>query len=166
MEYAIRVGDEVITGSTSTMKIKAMTYIKEDYREMVATVTASFAAVSVILMIVSGIVVMIILSILMASTIRKQYKELGIMKGIGYTSKELKFRMAARIIPPTIIAVLIGTILSILLLGSLEMLVAKITVSVISVVVTDIAILLFTFGCAYKAAGKIGKISVYELMTE
>ena len=166
MEYAIRVGDEVITGSTSTMKIKSMTYVKEDYKEMVATVTASFAAVSVILMIVSAIVVMIILSILMASTIRKQYKELGIMKGIGYTSKELKFQMAARIIPPTIIAVLIGTILSILLLGSLEMLLAKITVSVISVVVTDIVILLFTFGCAYKAAGKIGKISVYELMTE
>ena len=46
------------------------------------------------------------------------------------------------------------------------MLLAKITVSVISVVVTDIVILLFTFGCAYKAAGKIGKISVYELMTE
>ena len=166
MEYAIRVGDKVITGSTNTMKIKSMSFVKDDYSEQAAGLTTSFAAVAVVLMVVSAIVVMIILSILMASTIRKQYRELGIMKGLGYTSKELKFQMAAKIIPPTIFAVVIGSVLSVLLLGVVEMFVARIAVSVLSVVITDILILLFCFGCAYKAAGKIGKISVYELMTE
>ena len=109
---------------------------------------------------------MIILSILMASTIRKQYRELGIMKGLGYTSKELKFQMAFKIIPPTVIAVIIGTVISFLMFNLLTGLIAKITVSIISIVIVDVFILVFCFICAYLSAKKIGKISVYELMTE
>ena len=88
------------------------------------------------------------------------------MKGLGYTSRELKFQMAFKIIPPTIFAVIAGSILSMLLIGLMEMFVAKITISIVSVVLTDLLILMFCFICAYIAARKIGKISVYELITE
>lgn len=166
MEYAVRVGDEVITGSTSTMKIKSMTYVKEEYGEMAADMTTAFAAIAIVLMMVSAIVVMLILSILMTSTIRKQYKEIGIMKGLGYTSGELKFQMAFRMIPPTVLAVISGSIFSMMLFRLVEMFVAKIAFSILSIVIVDLFILAFCFACAYKAAGKIEKISVYELMTE
>ncbi len=166
MEYSIRVGDEVITDSTSTMKIKSLTHTKNEYREMAAETMSSFAAVAVIMMVVAAMVVTIILSILMASNIRKQYKEIGIMKALGYTSRELKFQMAARIIPPTIFAIMIGSALSILFLGVIEMFVAKVSISIVSIIIVDILVLLFCFVSAYRAAGKIGKISVYELMTE
>ncbi len=166
MEYAIRVGDEVIIGSTSNMKIRSLEYTLEYYKDIMDMLSQTFAAVSIALMIMSAIVVMIILSILMASTIRKQYRELGIMKGLGYTSKELKFQMAFKIIPPTVIAVIIGTVISFLMFNLLIGLIAKITVSIISIVIVDVFILVFCFICAYLSAKKIGKISVYELMTE
>ena len=117
-------------------------------------------------MIASAIVVTIIFSILMASTIRKQYRELGVMKGLGYTSRELKFQMAFRIFPPTLFAVIVGSIISVLLLGVFESFVARITVSLAGLLITDLIILLFCFASAYIAARKIRKISVYELMTE
>ena len=107
-----------------------------------------------------------VLSILMASTIRKQYRELGIMKGMGYTSKELMFQMAFKIIPVALVAVAVGTVLSILLMGIVNAFVAKISLSAGKIIIMDIAILVFCFICAYTSARRIKKISVYELITE
>ena len=118
------------------------------------------------MMVASGIIVMLMLAILMASTIRKQYRELGIMKSLGYTSKELMFQMAFRIIPVAFLAVVMGTLLSFPLLGVVGAIVCEIEVSIVGVIITDLAILTFCFGSAYLNARKIEKISAYELITE
>ena len=166
MEYAIRVGDETITGSTSLMKIRTLTFEREENEEIVNMLLVSFASVAVAMMLVSAIVVILILSILMASTIRKQYRELGIMKGLGYTSRELKFQLAFRIVPVSVLAVILGTLLSILLMQVVNVYVCKIIVSAFSIIMMDIAILAYCFICAYISARRIKKISVYELISE
>ena len=166
MEYAITIGDTTIESSTSLMKIESVSFVKADYMEMLDQFCVIFKVLSVVLSIVCAIVVMIILSILMESTIRKQYRELGIMKGIGYTSKELMYQMAMRIVPTAIVAVAIGSFVSVALAGAIEMVLAKIAVSIATVLITDAAILAFTFFAAYRGAKKIKDISVYELMTE
>ena len=166
MEYAIRVGDQVITGSTSAMKIQKLTFVLEENREIAGMLCVSFAGISIGMMVASGIIVMLMLAILMASTIRKQYRELGIMKSLGYTSKELKFQMAFRIIPVAFVAVVMGTLLSIPLMSVVGAFVCKIEVSVVSIVFMDLAILAFCFGSAYVSARRIEKISAYELITE
>ena len=166
IEYAIRVGDELITGSTAAMSIKKLTFVKEENREIAGMLVTSFAGISGIMMVISAVIVTIMLSILMASTIRKQYRELGIMKGLGYTSKELMFQMAFRIIPAAFMAVVIGTGLSLLLMGVVDTYVAKIAVSASGTVVMDIVIMAFCFVSAYISARRIKKITVYELITE
>ncbi|MBO5985739.1 MAG: ABC transporter permease [Lachnospiraceae bacterium] len=166
MEYAIRVGDQVITGSTSAMKIQKLTFVQEENREIASMLCIVFAGVSIGMMVASGIIVMLMLAILMASTIRKQYRELGIMKSLGYTSKELMFQMAFRIIPVAFLAVVMGTLLSFPLLGVVGAIVCEIEVSIVGVIITDLAILTFCFGSAYLNARKIKKISAYELITE
>ena len=166
MEYAIRVGDKTISGSTSLMKIKTLTFERQENEEIANMLLVSFAGIAVALMLVSAIVVVLILSILMASTIRKQYRELGIMKGLGYTSRELKFQLAFRIMPVSVLAVILGTVLSILLMQVVNAYVCKIIVSAFSIILMDIAILLYCFICAYISARRIKKISVYELISE
>ena len=166
MEYAICVGDRVITGSTSLMKIKTLTFEREEMEEIANMLLVSFAGIAAIMMIVSGIVVILILSILMASTIRRQYKELGIMKGLGYTSRELKFQLAFRIVPVALLAVILGTVLSLLLIEVVNAYVCKVMISALTVVLLDIAILFYCFICAYISARRIKKISVYELISE
>ena len=166
MEYAIKVGDQTISGSTSLMKIKSLTFEREENEEIANMLLVSFAGIAVIMMLISAVVVILILSILMASTIRKQYRELGIMKGLGYTSRELKFQLAFRIVPVAILAVILGTVISILLMGGVNAFVCKIIVSPFSIVLMDIAILAYCFICAYISARRIKKISVYELISE
>lgn len=166
MEYAISVGDKIITGSTSLMKIKTLTFEREEVEEVADMLLVSFAGIAGIMMAVSAIVVSLILSILMASTIRRQYKELGIMKGLGYTSRELKFQLAFRIVPVAVLAVILGTVLSILLIGVVNAFVCKVIVSASSIILMDTAVLLYCFICAYISARRIKKISVYELISE
>ena len=62
MEYAIRIGDQIITGSTSLMKIKTLTFVREEMKEIVDMLFISFAGIVVIMMLVSAIVVILILS--------------------------------------------------------------------------------------------------------
>ena len=166
MEYAITIGDVTIESGTNLMKIESIDFTREDYEEILDQLCVIFKVLSVVLSIVCAVVVMIILSILMESTIRKQYRELGIMKSIGYTSKELMRQMAMRIVPTAIIAVAVGTLASVALTKAIEMMLAKLVVSGAVVIVTDVAILAFTFFAAYRGAKKIKNISVYELMTE
>ena len=166
MEYAIRVGDQVITGSTAAMKIKEMTFVLEENEEIAHMLCVSFAGISVIMMVISAVTVILMLAILMASTIRNQYRELGIMKGIGYTSKELMLQMAFRIIPVAVMGVTVGTVLAILLMQVVNAFVAKVSLSAPAILAMDLAILAFTFACAFISAGRIKKISVYELITE
>lgn len=166
MEYAIRVGDRVITGSTSAMKIQKLTFVREENREIAGMLCMVFAGVSIGMMVASGIIVILMLAILMASTIRKQYRELGIMKSLGYTSGELMFQLAFRIIPVAFLAVVMGTLLSIPLMGVVGAFVCKIEVSPVGIMIMDLAILVFCFGCAYVNARRIKKITAYELITE
>ena len=148
------------------MKIRKLTFVKEENQEIASMLCISFAGISIGMMIASGVIVILMLAILMASTIRKQYRELGILKSLGYTSRELMFQMAFRIIPVAFLAVVIGTFLSIPLMGIVGAFVCKIEVSVIGILFMDLAILAFCFGCAYVSARRIKKISAYELITE
>ncbi len=166
MEYAIRVGDKMISGSTSLMKIKNLTFEREVNEEIADMLLVSFAGIAAIMMIVSAVIVILILSILMASTIRKQYRQLGIMKGLGYTSRELKFQLAFRIVPVAVLAVILGTVLTILLMGIVNAFVCKVIISAYSIVLMDIVILIYCFVCAYISARRIKRISVYELISE
>jgi len=166
VEYAIRVGDQIITGSTSAMKIQKLTFVREENHEIASMLCIVFAGVSIGMMVASGIIVTLMLAILMASTIRKQYRELGIMKSLGYTSRELMFQMAFRIIPVAFLAVVMGTFLSIPLMGVVGAFVCEIEISVVGIIFMDLAILAFCFGCAYVNARKIKGISAYELITE
>ena len=148
------------------MRIDKLTFQRADYAEIMDQFGSVIGTVTTSLTIVAAAVVMIILSILMENTIRKQYRELGIMKGLGYTSRELMFQMSFRIVPVAVIAALVGTFLSFVSMGLIEMVLGKLSVSVPAVAVVVICVLLFCFLCAYTGARKIKKISVYELMTE
>lgn len=166
MEYAIEYDGQVISGSTNTMRITSLSYERAELEEMMSMLSMVFAVISIAFMAVAAIVVMIILSILMNTMIRKQYRELGIMKSMGYTSGELMFQLAFKLVPTALIAVILGTAVSYLLLSLIEPVLAKVTVSGISVLIVDLAILVFCFICAYLSSKKIKKISVRELMTE
>ena len=166
VEYAIQVGDQVITGNSSSFMVRSIICYGDILRTQLAGTQAAISALTVIFIILAAVVVMIILFILMESSVRKQRRDLGIMKGMGYTSRELMLQLAARIMPASVCSVILGTVTGVLGTNLLTSIFGKIDINLPAVLLLDIALLVFCFGCAYFGARKIKKISVYELMTE
>ena len=166
VEYAVRVGDQVITGGSKEIKIQSFLNLPELLESLMVKISTAVSLTTRLFMGISALVVMMILWILMESEIRRQRRELGIMKGMGYTSKELMLQLAFRIMPTALVAVIIGTLLAVGATALLVSFIGNVPVNLPAVLLLDCCILGFCFGCAYLGAGKIRKISVYELMTE
>ena len=166
VEYAIQVGDQMITGNSNDFRIRSFLCINDIIKTQLANTSAAIGASTGAFMLISAVVVMIVLFILMESTVKKQRRELGIMKSMGYTSRELMFQLACRIMPAAFIGVVIGTWLSIRITALYTSFLGRVSVNTPAVIVLACGILVFCFVCAYAGARKIKKISVCELMTE
>jgi ABC-type antimicrobial peptide transport system permease subunit len=166
VEYAIQYGDTVISGNSSGFLIKSVMNIGDILDTQLSGLATAIEIMTTLFMVISALVVMIILFILMESSIRRQRKEFGIMKGMGYTSKELMLQLAFRIMPAALFSVIFGTVISIVAISFITGYIGNISINIPAVIVMDIVLLLFCFGCAYFGARKIKKISVCELMTE
>ena len=90
------------------------------------------------------------------------------MKAMGYTSKNLMQQIAFRIMPIAVVAVIIASACSVLLMDlfGLAMFSVFLEVNYWIMIPIDICILLFCYLVTYISAGKIKEISVTELMTE
>lgn len=166
VEYAIRSGDTVITGSSSGIRIRDFLNFPDLLGAYMKNLSAAVSVTTKVFMLLAAAVVMMILTILMSSEIRRKRRELGIMKSMGYTAKELMLQLAFQIVPAVIAATVIGTAISVLAVRLLIGMIGAVPINLPAVLLLDLAIIAFCFGCAYLGARKIKKISVYELMTE
>jgi len=166
VEYAIQSGDTVIKGSSSGFIIGSVINLGGVIKTQLAGTAKAISALTTVLMLLSALVVMIILFILMETSIKRQRKEFGVMKSMGYTSRELMLQLAFRIMPAAFISVAVGTAFSVIAVKLFASFIGVIETNMAAVFFMDAVLLLFCFICAYAGARKIKKISVYELMTE
>lgn len=168
VDYALRVGDRLITGNSRQFVMKEL----QSYRDLIksqldpiSNITRMFTGVGALAI---GVVVAVILGIIASSNVKKRRKELGIMKSLGYSSKDLMTQIAISIMPVTIISVILASVAAILInkVFWFKVFGADIKTSIPVLCLTDLALIAFTFVMTYIGAGKIRKISVNELMTE
>lgn len=169
INYAIKIGDQMISGGTGKMRIMEVTSFDELLGAQLGGICRLSQVFSLILAVVVAIIISVILNFLISSTIRRQRKQLGIEKAMGYTTKDIKKQLVMRLMPVIIPGVILGTILSIPMTeffiistfgqGSLQ-------ARYLLLVPTAILVLLFTYGSAWVSADKVKKVSVTELMTE
>lgn len=168
VDYAIRVGDTLISGNSSRFVIKEMSSAKDlakSQMKSIAAVTKTFSFWAVIFI---AVVVAVILGIIATSAVKRQRRELGIMKSMGYTSRDLMIQLTLRIFPVTIISSCIAAVLSVRIQRLFWMAAfgVQIPESLPLIIGTAAAFVLFCLIVTYISAGSIRKISVTELMTE
>lgn len=168
VDYTIRIGDKIISGNSNKHMIKNVTNWDGMVKVQMASIAESVKLMSIFAVILVAIVVTVILGIITSSNVKRQRQSLGIMKGLGYSSKDLMTQMALKIMPVTIVSVIISGFLGIVVnkifwmsgFGSI----AKTNVPVL--IVMEILLVAFCYIVTYISAGKVKKISVTELMTE
>ena len=168
VDYTIRIGDKIISGNSKKHMIKNVANWDGMINVQMASIAESVKLMSIFSVILVTIVVAVILGIITSSNVKRQRQSLGIMKGLGYSSKDLMTQMALKIMPVTIVSVIISGFLGIVVnkvfwmsgFGSI----AKTNVPVL--IVMEILLVAFCYIVTYISAGKVKKISVTELMTE
>lgn len=167
IEYSIQIGDKTISGSSESFAIKNVQDIKHVLQTQMGGIFSTISLTSWSLMGIAAVVSAIIIIALMEQAVRRQRKELGIMLGLGYTTKELMVQLEIRIMPAVIVATILGTVgAAAVLHAAMDIMVGTTPIHIPMMIVTIIIMILFCFGCAYVGAGRIKKISVTELMTE
>lgn len=167
VEYSIEIDGKTISGTSDSFVIKNVQSLSHIMQTQVGGYFKAISATSWVLMGLAGVVSMIIIIALMEQTIRRQRKELGIMLGLGYTTKELMVQLAMRIMPAAVFAIILGTFGAVALFGAvMEMMVGTAVVNIPMLAAAVLIMTLFCFTSAYIGAGRIKKISVTELMTE
>ncbi len=168
VDYAIRIGDTIISGNSSRFVIKDISSMKDlskSQMESIAAVTKTFSFGAVIFI---AFVVAVILGIIAASAVKRQRRELGIMKSMGYTSRDLMIQLTLRILPVTIISSCIAAVLSVWVQRAFWMAAfgVQIPESLPLMIGTAASLVLYCLIVTYISAGSIRKISVTELMME
>ncbi len=168
LDYAIQIGDTVITGDNSNVQIRSISNMREFLDSALGSACRSYAAAVFLFALLSMIVTVTILLILTASVIRDQRRAFGIMKSIGYTNRELIFQLLFRIIPAAVIAVMIGTVIVILFVNTawFQLNLLPIPVNYRAILCMDCVILLFCTVSTLIGAAKVREVSVCELMSE
>lgn len=166
VEYAIMIDGEEIKGSSSIFKIESCISLKEILETQTGGAIKAFKNGSGMFMLISVMVIMIIMFMIMTSNVKKMRHELGIYKGLGYTSRELMLQLSLRIVPTLMIGVGLGTALGVAGINLTYNILGKLEYRPLAILLVDLLIILFAFVSAYLGAGKIRKISVCELVSE
>ncbi|MCR5356224.1 MAG: ABC transporter permease [Lachnospiraceae bacterium] len=168
VDYAVMIGDKLITGNSRPYVIKEVSSWRGIIKSQMGPVSQTFKTFTLLSALLIGFIVAVILSIIAASAVRRQRMSLGIMKGLGYSSKDLMKQMALRMMPVIIISLVIASVATVFFNRffwfAIVGLLPKTNITVI--ILTDIVLVLFCYFVTYLGAGKIRKISVTELMTE
>lgn len=168
VDYAIRIGDQLISGNSRNFVIKEITTYQGIIKSQMAPIAEVTKKYTLIAAVLITVVIAVILAILSSSNVRRQRHSLGIMKSLGYSSHDLMTQMALKILPVTLLSVLIASVCVVLInrvfWTALFGVVASTNIPVI--VIGDIGLILFCYAVTYFSAGRIKKISVTELMTE
>ena len=167
-DYAIRIGDTMISGNSSRFVIKEMSSMKDLARSQMESIAGVTKTVSFWAVIFIAVVVAVILGIIAASAVKRQRRQLGIMKSMGYTSRDLMIQLTLRILPVAIVSSMIAAVLSIQVQRAFWM--ASFSVNIpekpVLIIGTAAALAAFCLIVTYISAGSIRNISVTELMTE
>ncbi len=168
VDYAIKIGDTVISGNSERFILRDISSTLDLFEGQVGPVAAGIKTVSVVAVSFSVAVAAIILNVLAGTTVRRKRKELGIMKAMGYTSKDLMQQIALHIMPIACVAVIIASVCSVYLMNAFGFVMFGVIMNVNYWIMApiDLCILLFCYLVTYISAGKVKAISVTELMAE
>ena len=168
VDYAIRIGDRMITGNSRDFVINELRSWRGNIKAQMEPVAKTTKTFSFIAAVGIALIVAVILVIIASSNVRRQRHSLGIMKSLGYSSKDLMQQTALKFMPVIVVSMIPASICSVYLnrifWSAIFGTVAQ--SSPVTIIVTDLMMILFCYLVTYIGAGRIRKISATELMTE
>lgn len=137
---------------------------------------ASFEMIAALMLVISLtislVVILLVLYLLIKSLLQNKQKEYGILKALGYSSKDLILQTALSFMPSIILSVVIFSIVSYFLINPYMNLIminfglmkCTFVIPIVGLVLIGIGLIVTSFGFAVLESRKIKKIEPYKLL--
>ncbi|MDE7400457.1 MAG: ABC transporter permease [Clostridia bacterium] len=141
--------------------------------EAAATVYVSLMTIIVIaILVLSAIIIAFVLYLLVRTMLNNKKRDYGILKSLGFTTRQLILQTALSFMPAIIISTVVGLIISALVinpltalfLGSLGIVKCTFNIPFVFITVAGIALILLAFGIACLLSLKVKKIAPRALL--
>ena len=147
------------------------------YRQQRSTENTPVFAVSfiVVLMILLSIAtVLLVIRLLLKTVFIKKEREFGIKKAVGFTSTQLRYQLSLSLMPTTVTAAVLGSLLGYFLLNPLFTLIlggygvknADLLLQPMMIVISAAAVTAMVFVFSFVMSGRMKKLSAYKLIQE
>lgn len=153
--------------------ISTMNYV-ESMSSAMNMYVSLIVIICIIIIIITLLLIYLILYIVISTIIMRRKQELGIFKALGYENKELVRQLVGGFIPCTIIATILGLIISKMFMGNMYNTIFKsvgaykvsFEYPIIVFIIIVVLLIISTITIAMQLAKKIKKISVYSLIKD
>lgn len=153
--------------------ISTMNYV-ESMDSAMNMYVSLISIICIVIIVITLLLIYLILYIVISSIITKRKQELGIFKAIGYENKQLVKQLVGGFIPSTIIATILGFVLSKIFMSKICIAIFKAVGAykvsfeypIIVFLIIVILLILSTIFIATILAKKIKKIAVYSLIKD
>ncbi|MBD5390906.1 ABC transporter permease, partial [bacterium] len=141
--------------------------------EGAAGVYVSLMTIIVIaIFVISSVIIAFVLFLLVRTMLNNKKKEYGILKSMGFTSRQLILQTALSFMPTIVISVIIGLTISsfiinpltALFLSDIGIVKCTFTLPISFIVLSGVLLVLFAFGLLCLLSLKIKKISPYQIL--
>lgn len=158
---------EAFDGSINTT-INIRTTVESGARVYVALMTIIVIAI----LILSAIIIAFVLYLLVRTMLNNKKHDYGILKSLGFTTKQLVFQTATSFMPAIIISTIVGLIVNCIIINpllslffsSLGILKCSFTIPIGFIAIAGIVIILLSFGIACLLSLKVKKIAPRTLL--
>ena len=148
--------------------------IDEQFANGVASFADIFSLVGVAILIVSAFIVVLVLYFVIAATIVRKHRDLGIQKAIGYTTGNLMNQISLAFSFPILLGVAAGAVLGALAvnpimamgLRPMGVMQANLIINMPWAIATSAVIVVLAYVISMLVTWRIRKISAYKLVTE
>ena len=169
VDEVIRKAEEICGGNiTSTDNQYRFQHSEEN------TPVVAIGVIVMIQMLLNVVVVLLVIRLLLKTVFIKREKEFGIKKAIGFTSGQLRIQLSLSLMPVTVIAAVLGSVLGYfminpvftLVLGGYGLKKADLITKPVLMLPTELAVIVFVFILSYVMSKKMKKVSAYKLIQE
>lgn len=174
MEYALNIdGNTVLSGGTSAYPIKEVSSNASLLTGYLAIFKLAFGLLAVFILIITLIIIAVVLSIMVKQTVSNKKLEFGILKSLGFTTRDLRKQLLFSLMPPVAVGAFLGSVIA---YGATLPFVRQLfslagwfsfqyeLPSVLTLIAAALIVTLFTYTISYLLTAKIKGISIYELI--
>lgn len=145
-----------------------------DTSDSMLMMETSVGSITIFIYVISIIFMMVTIQMVCSKIFLKEKRDIGTLKSLGFTSKNLRIQFAFRFLVVSFLGTLLGTILCLLLNNQMMVLILRaigvtnfktiLTFSVIGIPILSLCLCAFIF--AYLASRKVKKVEVRQLIVE